>query len=520
MLEQSKRGLTLTLNNGQHTVDEPTVPLTWKLSQELCQVKPTHLILIVQNDSEMRRDDLGERHLLKVSDLQKYIAFYRGGTHKIGVFLLSPKVDLDRVKKGALDRSKGRRSYNHSFDIDDVVEVVDAYKPDDEDRANTIAPRLDKTDIMSAASFTLEVPYGLFAQVPRKGIKALYWWLVNFRYDHPPIDQCEMRKRAIISMLHPVFWFGLVYRLAVLPVWFLMQLTALTAGRLLLPLLGYRPASLFEDIEELWSRQIVHGEFIFKSFFDDERYALNKYGGESHRVWSSDHAYVRVDHLTSGSTKRMTVTPIAVLAVVFCGWYLFSPSASEQWFLPNGFTYDLAAAALIGINLALVLVRLLKPYHLKSSYKFWGVNDEDPTVSSWSFIPYIWISTISLLCCLGFILYSAGWDTFVDALWMTLVGVVVLGVGAWLIAKLIYWAIAEAGEMKDKRKAMREAAENLGKEAYDQWLALYLAGDKREAKRLMINQQPCDICEDRTLLDRIRLFIARVKPNVCKPYSA
>ncbi len=74
--------------------------------------------------------------------------------------------------------------------------------------------------------------------------------------------------------------------------------------------------------------------------------------------------------------------------------------------------------------------------------------------------------------------------------------------------------------MKDKRKAMREAAENLGKEAYDQWLALYLAGDKREAKRLMINQQPCDICEDRTLLDRIRLFIARVKPNVCKPYSA
>lgn len=515
MLKQNKRGLTLTFNGGKATVEEPMVPLAWQLNQQLCLVKPTHLVLVVQNPSEIGYHRCGERYILKVTDLQKYIAFYRGGKHKVAVFLLSPKADMKEVKKKMLSSAQ-ERSFEYSFDIEDVIERNDKRDPGDEDCY--LAPGLRNMDIMCAASFELNVPDGLFAQVPRRGLKALHWWIVNMPYKHQPTDQCDLRKRTLISVLTPFYWVFLAWRLVLLPLWFLMQTFTLVVGRLTAFLLGYRPNVLSEDIGYLWDTQVIGGEFIFKDFFQDDEYRLQRYMGESRRVWNSVASTVYKGQLRKGEVKRMAVTPTAILTILFCAWYLFGASSTGSSAVPQVFGLELAAAVLIGLNLGTIIVRLLKPYHLKSSRKFWGIDEEGLSEKT-AIVPTILVGVTGLVGYLFFVLYRMGPDEFLGVLAKTAVVCTTIAVTGFLVVKFFNWFSEVRDERMEKREAMRRAQEELDEEAYAQWLALYLAGDRTGAKKIL-TAAPCDICEDRTLWDKIRLFIANTKPKVCKPYAA
>lgn len=499
MLKYHEKGIVFTINDGKPTIDQPTVSFKWKLSKELCLLRPQYLFLVIQNSQEIDSDYGGERYLVKTSDLSKFLQFHRGGTHRITTLLLANSIDFDIFSKKILEQS-GRRVYVLPIN----TKSVNPFARLNEDKSDVFHSRLvKKSQVLLAKSFEIEIPDGVFAAPPKKGVVKFLWDIVNTGWKYKPTDQCEMRKRTLISILTPHFTLLMVWRLGFLSLWSFLQSASLVFGRILIFFFGFLPKPIFMGVGMLWRRQVGDGEFIFRGFFqeyyEEEKFELQYFDESDLRVWSKK----------DGKKKKVLISPILLLIMIGVTWNLIS----------HGQQYELEVALpsifFLGMFSSLIYFRAKKPVSLKQNWSFWGKEVFQSEAAEFKHI--IYLAVAGAFACLLSLPYYVGLNRILGVFLTILVIVVLLAVFSFLG----YWIFRLIRKQKEKReKLLSQLREEKKKEwdlNYDNWLSTY--GGKSKL-RLSTSTEPCDICEDRTFMDKIRLFVSRKKPDVCRPYSA
>lgn len=162
----------------------PTIPVRWCVTPEEAAVLKNqgtihpHILILVsyQNGRE-------DRQLVPLESAMTYLSFRYPGTHEVRakIYWFCDQDQAKSFKRHFLDRANRRDYYN---------EVKSVYS---EDLMGVFSGGLPATDMYDMQKVTVDASY--FAPEPSKFMNA---W-VNHIYEYLPIDQCEYRKRKVLS---------------------------------------------------------------------------------------------------------------------------------------------------------------------------------------------------------------------------------------------------------------------------------------------------------------------------------
>ncbi len=187
--QTEEEGLELVIENQNHVVQDATVPVKWKISEEVSeklieeQIENPHLLLFVVADGkEMSRE------LIPLMQKTHYVQLHKPGKNTIFAKIVWGKDK--RLWNKFLRRSRNE----YETDVVDDVGV----------------PCLSDSYHGIETNLSVEVPKELFAQ---KSSEWLTNWVNSF-FNEAPIDQCHFRKRMIFAFtIQPILApFIILYR--------------------------------------------------------------------------------------------------------------------------------------------------------------------------------------------------------------------------------------------------------------------------------------------------------------------
>ena len=183
----------VVFNGGKEEMDSATIPVQIGLGEELLAKNPTHILLIEQcleKSDKVDRDywrndrDYGRRQLFRIADGLQFLQFLRAGKHRLGVLVFSFRDDDQEYIKGLLERDRNGRFYQCIS-----WQGLEFYRLYDLPR-RSVASKLVE----------VEVPEALFAKEPETKFSKLVWHYVNWLHSEPPRDECQYRRRKILSI--------------------------------------------------------------------------------------------------------------------------------------------------------------------------------------------------------------------------------------------------------------------------------------------------------------------------------
>ncbi|KKS69438.1 MAG: hypothetical protein UV40_C0023G0001, partial [Parcubacteria group bacterium GW2011_GWA1_42_7] len=272
--------IKLVLNGGKRELDDATVPVRWFLSPEAIEKNPQYLIFFEQDQGEMDAmfdRNNGRRYICKVSEAIHFLQILSPGHHRLMVVAVK---DYDK-SAGELARNQLSVRGGGLFEQD----------------INWDAAYTDYNPLISwSGSFVascvveFDVPAELFAKKPETRFGKLMWQWANWLYSTEPRDQCDYRKRKLISIpkipvglaFLVVLAAGYVIKYAAKPVRYMgigvaraiHVLYILIASAVLL-FIGYRPKPIFSEMmraakgSRKWSERIR--KFFYSSYPGDQR---------------------------------------------------------------------------------------------------------------------------------------------------------------------------------------------------------------------------------------------------------
>lgn len=261
LLLKEQSSVKVVLNGGKLTLDDATVPFQIGFDESVTQKKPTHILVIditgnmyrdLDDGEKERRDDTSnsERTLFELQPIN-YLQFHKPGRHHL-IFILVSKMNKN-LRQSAL----GKTSYRYREDIwlssiesNDALDYQVAY-----------------------AEEIVDVPEEFFASKPKTAWQEKMWKWNNKWFSIEPIDQCDYRKRLIVShTIQPIVWIaGFLLRLVIFLVLHVLNFII----RFIVFLFGYQSVSFFTNLKENFSDYVVSysdGEFknMMERFFGDE----------------------------------------------------------------------------------------------------------------------------------------------------------------------------------------------------------------------------------------------------------
>lgn len=321
LVVEKKPAIKLVLNGGKSELDDATVPVRWYLSPEAIEQNPQYLIFFEQNQREVDRvfdRNNGRRYICKVSEAVHFLQILSPGHHRVMVVALK-----DKYRKLA-------------------VEVVRDFLSADEgglyrcdlnwDTHNPLEHHIGS--FVASCIVEFDVPAELFAKKPETRFGKIAWKWVNWLHRTEPRDECEFRKRAIISI--PKIPVGL-FVLAVLAIvyavvgayrgicyaWTGITRTAhalyVLVASLVFLFIGFRPRPIIKEMKNAmmgrrrWKDRI---NLFYRPLFN---YVCDKCeipaGYSIYRLWS-------VESQAEGAVKLIYI-PVTPLYVVLAGWLVY-----------------------------------------------------------------------------------------------------------------------------------------------------------------------------------------------------
>ncbi len=296
-------GMRAVLNGGKRILESATLPIQWFFDELVAVQKPKWVLILVQSESDQRRDGYGRcgrRYLFPVTDRVAFVQLNRAGPHRVIILACTGDRPKGLLKPGDYPNEEYDRPI---YESDDRKGYYYAYTT-------------------SIASFTeeFEVPANLFAKRSDHPIAKALWQWVNWRREKQPVDQCQYRRRALWAFSGQL---GIV---AFLLVWrYLIALATtimLVTGRFLAFFFGFRP--LFASgLGDLWNFN-----FPLKEVSTEYR----RYPWDGYRVWKR----TGYERRRQADDVKMPVTPfqatLGLFIVYELGRLAWSVSA-DTWLL-------------------------------------------------------------------------------------------------------------------------------------------------------------------------------------------
>ncbi len=219
--------LSVVLNGGSAVLESARVPVQFGVNAALAEIQPTHVLVIIQHESEKGSFAEGIRKLIPLSRGSDFVCFESAGKHWVTF------VALKLIKQEG-----GEEWINRYFKELRPGHYKDAIFIDPEGIPGVrFEASYETLCVAAVASKILILPKDLFAKKSSSGV----WKWANLWYRYEPTDQCDYRKRLIFAFtLKPVLWSGgmvLKYLLVVLISFFLV------AAKLIILILGWNPSS-------------------------------------------------------------------------------------------------------------------------------------------------------------------------------------------------------------------------------------------------------------------------------------
>ncbi|PCI19210.1 hypothetical protein COB64_04175, partial [Candidatus Wolfebacteria bacterium] len=191
----------IVLNGGKQEMDSATIPIQWFFGDEVIDKKPAYILIIEQDEREIRCDDpedpiplsarRGRRYFVKVEQAVHFLQVFSPGKHRIACLVLNKRY---RDKK----RRKEFLMKDDPFDFTWNISWEDINKAEQENVSEN--KQHLPAGFISVKTIEIEVPEELFAKKSETAFgKALYSW-INRWFETIPRDQCQYRARYIQSV--------------------------------------------------------------------------------------------------------------------------------------------------------------------------------------------------------------------------------------------------------------------------------------------------------------------------------
>lgn len=523
-MKVSKNGFTVFVNNGDDQLQDANVSLSWGFSKELCDISPQHIAVVVHHENDMVGDVdsfTGKRYLCHSEDSKCFLQFTRPGVHRVVVIL------FDYPGKFNKKSFFGRKDHNHYENfllVERFISRVDKWTGEEWDGGFLGNNFVQKDKVFSVIELELDIPSEFFVERAKNPLIKAVNHLSNVWHRYPPVDQCEQRKRVLLSLFGKL-WLVLLGRI-VMVVLSLVETGFAIIAWILTPFFGYRPVSIFDlGIWSIWRTQVLEGYPIsIGDFLTEALGDLTKYSGDHCcRTWRAGQEIVNLQAMeTDDKLIRLPIAPFG-LALVAVSVYTLLGSF--------GFFTGLLSFVVLVTTLWLFVVRLWKPFHKHPNHKFWGHIDEHSSPAE--FLKLITSSyfsgvvKLSILAWVGFYFHDRiilGLETLLISLAMIASAVLVFfflkklarkfskssGVSGFFKGKSLFRV-----KPRDTSKQEEQERERVEKEQalkLERWQRSLEGGSNLEPV-------DCEACEPQTVRAKLRLVFWATKSRVCKPYA-
>jgi hypothetical protein len=372
----NKQGLSITINEGKQGISTGTVRFDWKLEPILCALKPEYILVVVSDRYTTEDQYSGRRFIVKVSDGHMYMQFYRSKQHRINFFLLNPLTVLKPVTQKWIKETSRLTGGNFSYESPLYQSEMKEYV---ESSTSTCTVQNGLSDkVLCAIGFEIEIPENVFA---KKGSSYIPDFVTNFiaqvvntGYRHKVIDECDYRKRKLISFLTPHFYVIWILRLILLIIT-AVQMVVLSLLRIVALFIGFMPRNIFAGWKQLFQSQILKGRTMFKDYFSglfqplvSDEFSITELSGDTFRVYDTEFIVIGIDHHYENKVKKVPITPLAIVMIMLSTWLVVDGWKEHSFgviFLTFLFT------AYIAIAVSTILFRIMKPITNENNWYFW-----------------------------------------------------------------------------------------------------------------------------------------------------
>lgn len=231
--------LTVILNGGSSILESARIPIQFGVNDALAEIQPTHILVIIQHESEVGTVTCGTRKLIPLSRASDFICFDSAGKHTVTFIAL--KGDMTASQMEELVRPFLRENKPGVF-----REFIDLHAEKNEHRIEFEDRQLTSC-VVSVFSKDVSVPKDLFAPATRTWV----WEWANVWHRYQPSDECSYRSRLIYAFtLKPILWFTSMIVLKYL--WATCASAWMIGAKLTCLFMGWRPEPIFKDFDVIW----------------------------------------------------------------------------------------------------------------------------------------------------------------------------------------------------------------------------------------------------------------------------
>ncbi len=196
--EQSS--VKVVLNGGKPQLDSATVPVTYGFNEEVRDKMPTHVLIIDRSEDDVKYDRnesnhttrRGKRMIFKLNQPIQFVQFISPGVHHLIFIFLKELYEKDEKKFLKRDGSY----YQHMLWYSDLNGERDTFEG----------------QVAYAEKF-VEIPEAFFARRPQTKVSKAIYWFGNLWFKHKPEDQCDLRRRILLTFIP---------KLIALPIWYFL----------------------------------------------------------------------------------------------------------------------------------------------------------------------------------------------------------------------------------------------------------------------------------------------------------
>ncbi|NTW14463.1 MAG: hypothetical protein HGA31_05550 [Candidatus Moranbacteria bacterium] len=247
--------IALTLNGGNSEINTPTIPIEWWLGEDVIKMKPTHILFIEQDQSEIddiHDEDAGRRYLFPIEQSPAFLQMFSSGHHR-----------LMAIAFGSREHAK---QYLKKYKATDYYTVsVDHHRVRDGNAA------------LGSTLVEFDIPVGVFADPPQSKLGKIGWYWVKL-WTKTPKDECFFRKWVVpcILLKPPVFAAYHVIRFIA----GLVHALYVILASVLTVFAGFRPRPILQEIRDaiFWKR------YDWSVLRYEARYLVG--GNPTFRLWS------------------------------------------------------------------------------------------------------------------------------------------------------------------------------------------------------------------------------------------
>lgn len=301
-IQPQSRGMELVFNRGQKELTAAVVPIQWFFTPEVVDEKPTHLLILVQNEDQIENgfsNQVGERqrHLIEIGASMVFLTLSEPGIYRLTVIAFNQEAMQTDGYTGTEDFIRNSHDrYMKEFHVEDVEEWIVYGKVERKEDSNSNAWEWSRA-ICAAEIVNIEIPRALFVERPQGKFANAVWSWVNRWFGDQPVDQCRYRARFIFAFLlqPPLFVIGHTLKY----VFSLISTLVLIGGRLLMPIIGFKPVPIFGDIGEHWAwkpGKVIGADFDYREH-------------RTYRLWN---------------TRKMPFTPLEALVFGGLSWLAYN----------------------------------------------------------------------------------------------------------------------------------------------------------------------------------------------------